>query len=324
MEDKNELLDVFKELITGKDNKAKSYDEISSIVNELFISDSTSSKTIRKAADILLEADTSIIEAFFGVNWGKLSVDNKKLILEVLSSVTNEKRVLRQSIAAQSIADLDKESASKLVFHIINDGNEKLDNDKLPIIANYKEDFLRRFFFSPETKWISFESSNEEILKGLILYFVGLANNENNFGTGKSMGFALNFARWIIRTLNKINLSSQSTEFVERYLVKLINKLPANAKTELQELWDKSKENSEQIIIKEKPADSLKADETSNVQKIVEKSETIPSQANKKIEQVKKQEQNKTDSKIIVNKDTQVSKDKTESTPENLLEKKQK
>lgn len=331
MEDKNELLDVFKELITGKDNKTKSYDKISSIVDELFISDSTSPKTIKKATDIILEADTSVVEAFFGVNWGNLSVDNKNLILKVLLSVTNEKRVLRQAIAAQSIADLDKESASKLVFHIINDGKEKLDKEKLPSPVKYKEDFLRRFFFSPETKWISFESSNEEILKGLILYFVGLANNENNFGTGKSILFPLNFARWVIRTLNKINLSSESTEFVERYLVKLLNKLPDKAKIELQELWDKNKDNSEQSIVKEKTAGSFRTDETSNNQKIVDKSETIPAQVNKipaqvnkKREQYNKQKQIKADNKTTANKDTQTSKDKTESTAENLLEEKQK
>lgn len=331
MEDKNELLNKLKEQISSKDNKSKSYSEISDIVNELFISDSTSPKTIRNAADILLESDPNVIDAFFRANWGNLSVDNKKMVLKALLSLTSEKGVLRQATAAQSFADLDKESASKIVFHIINDGKEKLDDDKLPSLAKYKEDFLRRFFFSPETKWISFESLNDDILKGLILYFVGLANDENNFGTGKSIGFALNFARWLIRTLNKINLSFESNEFVERYLVKLINKLPANAKIELQELWDKNKYNSEQSIVKEKTADSLKIDETSNIKKIVDKSETIPAQVNKipaqvnkKREQYNKQKQINADNKITANKDTQTSKDKTESTAENLLEEKQK
>jgi hypothetical protein len=232
------LLSDLEYLLTDKEGKAKSFEEVEGLLSEFFSRENISPENQKSAIAVLFEAEPKILADFFEKHWEKVPDQVKDKILQELYSLTAEKGALRQAIAAQSFAEIDRENSSRLVFHIINNGEKSVKDDTLPQLPKYKEDILNRHFFSDDNRWIPFATSDEDTLRGLLLHFVATASITKNFGREKSVGFALNFVRWALSNLRKVSLKSETAHLIEETLSQIINRLPENAQKELRELRD--------------------------------------------------------------------------------------
>lgn len=185
-------------------------------------------------AEIANEIAVPALEAVVQEWWMSLSHENRDQFITQLikNQPDKEKAANRQVAIAARIAALDPLSSTRMLSAVVGPLNRKRSWPHLPI---YKKEQLQKRFLDSEYDWSNLHLGNLEAAEALLLAFTEAADDPNvsNF---KSKGGLYRFTRWAFEAADRVNLKPSARDEVLRRLVRIGDTLPAEWKTEIEQL----------------------------------------------------------------------------------------